>query len=130
MVKYLIMSFKCVPMIFTTWENNKCLYTSVKNGFVISLASLGLTNSRKDHDKITLSYFGKRKRAYTKDTSILTFFPNIQWWIQDFPLGGRQPLMHTLFGKNVCKSERNGSCWGGHVPAVPPGSANDIYIMQ
>ena len=37
----------------------------------------------------------------------------------DFPLrgaptrwGGR-PLMHTLFDKNVCENERNGSCWGG-----------------
>ena len=27
--------------------------------------------------------------------------------------GGCQPLMHTLFGKNVCENERNGSCWGG-----------------
>ena len=38
---------------------------------------------------------------------------NLQWWIQDFPLGGRrpvggsQPLTHTLFGKNVCENKRN-----------------------
>ena len=28
-------------------------------------------------------------------------------------LGGCQPLMCTLFGKNICENERNGSCWGG-----------------
>ena len=44
---------------------------------------------------------------------------HMQWRIQDLPLGGRrpvggrQPLMHTLFGKNVCEKERNGSCRGG-----------------
>ena len=26
--------------------------------------------------------------------------------------GGRPP-MRTLFGKNMCENERNGSCWGG-----------------
>ena len=36
-----------------------------------------------------------------------------QWRIQDFRLGGCQPLMCTLFGENVCENERNGSCWGG-----------------
>ena len=36
-----------------------------------------------------------------------------QWRIQDFPLGGadplggRQPPTHTLFGENVCENERN-----------------------
>ena len=36
-----------------------------------------------------------------------------QWRIQDFPLGGADPLgghqppMHTLFGKNVCENKRN-----------------------
>ena len=41
-----------------------------------------------------------------------------QWRIQDFPLGGHraigghQPLMHALFGKNVCENKRIGSCWG------------------
>ena len=60
-----------------------------------------------------------------------------QWRIQDFPSGGRRavggcrPLMWALFGKNVCKNERIGSCWwwcwwggGGRTPASPPGSAN------
>ena len=38
---------------------------------------------------------------------------NMQWWIQDFPLGGtdpvggHQPPTRTLFGKNVCENERN-----------------------
>ena len=41
------------------------------------------------------------------------------------PLGGGcQPLMHTLFSKNVCENERNGSCWGGAPAAPTPGSAN------
>ena len=26
--------------------------------------------------------------------------------------GGRRPPTHTLFSKNVCENERNGSCWG------------------
>ena len=46
-----------------------------------------------------------------------------QWQIQDFPLGGCQPPMHTLFGENVCENERNGSCWGGMhwwCPLDPP----------
>ena len=35
-----------------------------------------------------------------------------QWRIQDFPLGGTDPLwgqppMHTLFSKNICENERN-----------------------
>ena len=50
-------------------------------------------------------------------------FELYQWRIQDVPLGGgggRRPPMHTLFGKNVCENERNGSCWGGHAPAAPP----------
>ena len=34
--------------------------------------------------------------------------------------GGHQPLMHTLFGENVCENERNGSCWGGCMLAAPP----------
>ena len=41
------------------------------------------------------------------------------------PLGGHQPLTCTLLGQNVCENERNGSCWGRHVPAAPPGSANE-----
>ena len=45
-----------------------------------------------------------------------------------FPVGGRRPPMLALFGKNICKNERIGSCWGGggRVPAaaLPPGSAN------
>ena len=36
-----------------------------------------------------------------------------------FPVGGRQPPTHTLFGKNICENKRIGSCWGG-VPGVPP----------
>ena len=28
------------------------------------------------------------------------------------PLGGHQPLMQALFGRNVCKNERIGSHWG------------------
>ena len=44
-----------------------------------------------------------------------------QWQIQDFPLGGHQPLTHTLFGKNVCENERNGSCWGvARAGSTPP----------
>ena len=58
-----------------------------------------------------------------------------QWRIQDFPLagrrpvgGGHQPPTCTLFGKNVCKNKRNGSCWGGgHAGSAPPGSANGCY---
>ena len=55
-----------------------------------------------------------------------------QWRIQDFPLGGvnplggRRPSTRTLFGENVCENERNGSCWGraGGAPLDPP--MNDI----
>ena len=39
-------------------------------------------------------------------------------------VGGHQPPMCTLFGKNVCENERNGSCWGGGgatgAPLDPP----------
>ena len=46
-----------------------------------------------------------------------------RWGVAD-PLGGCQPLMCTLFSKNVCKNERNGSCWGGGMcrrcPPDPP----------
>ena len=70
-----------------------------------------------------------------------------QWQIQDFPLGGTNPLgghwplTHTLFGKNVCENERNGSCLGacaGGPPLDLPMSImfnypclffNDIYVM-
>ena len=55
--------------------------------------------------------------------NLIVYFSYIQWRIQDFPLGGRRPvggghrpLTHTLFGKNVCENERNGSSWGGGVP--------------
>ena len=51
---------------------------------------------------------------------IVTFTIEYQWRIQDFPLGGGgggadplggcQPPMRTLFGKNVCENERNWSC--------------------
>ena len=38
--------------------------------------------------------------------------------------GGHQPPTRTLFSENVCKNERNGSCWGGarrrHPPLDPP----------
>ena len=43
-----------------------------------------------------------------------------QWRIQDFLLGahqaigGCQPPTQVLFGKNICKNERIGSCWRGH----------------
>ena len=39
----------------------------------------------------------------------------LQWWIQDFPwggldpLGGCGPLMRVLYGENVCENERIGS---------------------
>ena len=43
-----------------------------------------------------------------------------QGQIQDFPLGGGQPLLEgrkpptqVLFGENICKNERIWSCWGG-----------------
>ena len=50
------------------------------------------------------------------------------------PLGGRQPLIWVLFGENMCKNERIGSCWGGGgcAPVAPhPGSANgkDLQIL-
>ena len=32
--------------------------------------------------------------------------------------GGHRPPTRTLFGKNICENERNGSCWGA--PAAPP----------
>ena len=41
-----------------------------------------------------------------------------QWPMQDFqlggidPLGARRPLMWVLFGENVCENERIGSCKG------------------
>ena len=46
--------------------------------------------------------------------------------------GGHRPLMCTLFGKNVCENERNGSCWGGGAPAAPPppGSANVTGVVN
>ena len=37
--------------------------------------------------------------------------------------GGRPPPTWVLFGKNICKNERIGSCFGG-APAAPLGSAN------
>ena len=65
---------------------------------------------------------------------------NSQWWIQDFPLGGRrvigghQPLMWVLFGKNVCENERIGSPWGGthrqRPPLDPPMNRDVVYIYQ
>ena len=53
----------------------------------------------------------------------------MQWLIQDFPVGGRAlvggcgPPMQALFGENVCKNERIGSHAGGGGgvrPARPP----------
>ena len=48
-----------------------------------------------------------------------------------FPIGGapscwgrRQLPTQALFGENVCKNERIGSCWGAHAGNTPPGSAN------
>ena len=50
-----------------------------------------------------------------------------------FPVGGRrvvggghQPPMWALFGKNVCRNERTGSCWGGGHQWGPPRSANAV----
>ena len=45
-----------------------------------------------------------------------------QWRIQDFPLWGRRPPMHTLFGKNVCENKRNGPVGGARRrrPLDPP----------
>ena len=40
-------------------------------------------------------------------------------------LGGRRPPICTLFGENICKNEKTGSCWGGAL-AAPPGSANGL----
>ena len=37
---------------------------------------------------------------------------------------GGSTLMQVLFGKNVCKNERIGSHWGGHMLAALPGSTN------
>ena len=50
----------------------------------------------------------------------------ISRWGGADPLGGHQSPMCTLFGENICKNERNWSCWGGGAPAGgdPPGSAN------
>ena len=55
----------------------------------------------------------------------------MQWRIQDFllggadPLGGHRPLTHMLFGENVCENENIDPVGGGgHMPAAPPGSAN------
>ena len=41
-----------------------------------------------------------------------------------FPVGGCQPPMWVLFGKNICENERIGSCSGGTCQQHPPGSAN------
>ena len=36
-------------------------------------------------------------------------------------IGGCQPLMWVLFGKNVCENERIGSCWeGARAGGAPP----------
>ena len=37
------------------------------------------------------------------------------------------PPMRTPFGENVFKNERIGSRRGGHVPGMPPRSANGNY---
>ena len=42
-----------------------------------------------------------------------------------FAIGGHGSLTRLLFGENVCKNERNGSCSGeGHAPGTPPRSTN------
>ena len=46
-----------------------------------------------------------------------------QSWIQDFLLGGCQPLMWVLFGKNICKMKELDPV-GGCTPTVPNGSTN------
>ena len=63
----------------------------------------------------------------------ITKFKQVQWQIHDFllggggadPLGGGPPMC-TLFGKNVCKNKRNGSCWGARAGGAPPGSAYEV----
>ena len=51
-----------------------------------------------------------------------------------FPVGGGQPPMRTIFGRNVCENKRIGSDWGGGVgwgtPAAPPGFANEYHVKQ
>ena len=37
----------------------------------------------------------------------------LQGRIQDFPYGGRGPLMWAFFGENVSENKRIGSHWGG-----------------
>ena len=40
--------------------------------------------------------------------------------------GGRVPtLMWKIFGRNMHENERIGSCYAGHMPVAPPGSANE-----
>ena len=59
----------------------------------------------------------------------------VQWQIQDFLLGGVptiggcQPLMQALFGKNICKNKIIGSHWGCAL-VVPPSfeSANGCMV--
>ena len=53
----------------------------------------------------------------------------VQWRIQDFPLGGggrrpvgggHGPLRRTLLDENICENKRNGSCWGLRALVAPP----------
>ena len=59
----------------------------------------------------------------------------IQWWIQDFPNGGRQPLnlgQKSIIWQDCCcelhENERNWTEKWAHVRGVPPRSANGIKI--
>ena len=40
--------------------------------------------------------------------------------------------MRTLFGKNICENERNGSCWGARASSAPPPDPpmNKVHLQQ
>ena len=59
------------------------------------------------------------------DTYNIKYFSSgsrISRWGDAEPLGGggRRPPTWALFGKNICKNERIGFCWGGAPAALPP----------
>ena len=64
-----------------------------------------------------------------------TYFKDLrvywQWWIQDFPLGGRQPvggganLRCIQFSAKMYAKTKEIDPVGGRAPRRPPGSAND-----